>query len=76
LAKVPFAAGINNHMGSRMTAQRDAMIWLMGELQQRHLFFVDSRTSAATVAAAEAQRIGLAHVSRDVFLDDVRTTEA
>ncbi|AVH36512.1 divergent polysaccharide deacetylase family protein [Pseudomonas monteilii] len=76
LAKVPFAAGINNHMGSRMTAQRDAMTWLMGELQQRHLFFVDSRTSAATVAAAEAQRIGLAHVSRDVFLDDVRTTEA
>ncbi|WGV22269.1 divergent polysaccharide deacetylase family protein [Pseudomonas putida] len=76
LLKVPYAAGINNHMGSRMTAQREPMDWLMGELQRRHLFFVDSRTSAATVAAAEAQRIGLAHVSRDVFLDDVRTTEA
>jgi len=76
LLKVPYAAGINNHMGSRMTAQREPMAWLMGELQRRHLFFVDSRTSAATVAAAEAQRIGLAHVSRDVFLDDVRTTEA
>ena len=76
LAKVPYAAGINNHMGSRMTAQRAPMAWLMGELQRRHLFFVDSRTSAATVAAAEAQAQGLAHVSRDVFLDDVRTTEA
>jgi len=76
LAKVPYAAGINNHMGSRMTAQREPMAWLMGELQQRHLFFVDSRTSAATVAAAEAQRVDLAHVSRDVFLDDVRTPEA
>ncbi|WP_085677966.1 MULTISPECIES: divergent polysaccharide deacetylase family protein [unclassified Pseudomonas] len=76
LAKVPYAAGINNHMGSRMTAQREPMAWLMGELQRRHLFFVDSRTSAATVAAAEAQAQGLAHVSRDVFLDDVRTTEA
>jgi len=76
LAKVPYAAGINNHMGSRMTAQRQPMAWLMGELQQRHLFFVDSRTSAATVAAAQAQAQGLAHVSRDVFLDDVRTTEA
>lgn len=76
LAKVPFAAGINNHMGSRMTAQRKPMHWLMEELQRRHLFFVDSRTSAATVAAAEAQTVGLAHVSRDVFLDDVRTTEA
>ncbi|ORL67756.1 divergent polysaccharide deacetylase family protein [Pseudomonas putida] len=76
LAKVPFAAGINNHMGSRMTAQPGPMAWLMGELQRRHLFFVDSRTSATTVAAAKAQEQGLAHVSRDVFLDDVRTTEA
>ncbi|WP_317848113.1 MULTISPECIES: divergent polysaccharide deacetylase family protein [Pseudomonas] len=76
LAKVPFAAGINNHMGSRMTSQAEPMIWLMAELQRRHLFFVDSRTSAATVAAAKAQALGLAHVSRDVFLDDTRTTEA
>ncbi|PTV63348.1 MULTISPECIES: divergent polysaccharide deacetylase family protein [Pseudomonas] len=76
LVKVPYAAGINNHMGSRMTAQREPMAWLMGELQRRHLFFVDSRTSAATVAAAEAQAHDVAHVSRDVFLDDVRTPEA
>ncbi|MCE1115922.1 MULTISPECIES: divergent polysaccharide deacetylase family protein [Pseudomonas] len=76
LAKVPFAAGINNHMGSRMTSQPEPMAWLMGELQRRHLFFVDSRTSAATVAAAKAQAIDLAHVSRDVFLDDERTVDA
>ncbi|MET3050273.1 divergent polysaccharide deacetylase family protein [Pseudomonas alkylphenolica] len=76
LAKVPYAAGINNHMGSRMTSQAEPMAWLMAELQRRHLFFVDSRTSAATVAAAKAQVLNLAHVSRDVFLDDVRTPEA
>jgi polysaccharide deacetylase 2 family uncharacterized protein YibQ len=76
LLKVPYAAGINNHMGSRMTAEPVAMAWLAGELQRRHLFFVDSRTSAKTVAAAEAQKIGLASVSRDVFLDDERTAEA
>ncbi|MGR3993333.1 divergent polysaccharide deacetylase family protein [Pseudomonas sp. 1121_17] len=76
LLKVPFAAGVNNHMGSRMTAEPTAMAWLMAELQRRDLFFVDSRTSAATVAAAKAQEDCLAHVSRDVFLDDVRTSEA
>lgn len=76
LAKVPFVSGINNHMGSRMTAEPQAMAWLMAELQRRHLFFVDSRTSAATVAAAKAQAQGLASLSRDVFLDDVRTPEA
>ena len=73
---VPYTAGINNHMGSRMTAQPAAMAWLMADLQRRHKFFVDSRTSAQTVAAAEAQKVSLASVSRDVFLDDERTEEA
>ncbi len=74
--KVPYAVGINNHMGSRMTSQPAAMAWLMGELQRRHKFFVDSRTSAQTVAAQQAQKIDLASVSRDVFLDDERTEAA
>ncbi|MGH8386019.1 MAG: divergent polysaccharide deacetylase family protein [Pseudomonas sp.] len=73
---VPYTAGINNHMGSRMTAQPAAMAWLMSDLQRRHKFFVDSRTSAQTVAAKEAQKIQLASVSRDVFLDDERTEAA
>jgi polysaccharide deacetylase 2 family uncharacterized protein YibQ len=73
---VPFAAGLNNHEGSRMTSQPEAMGWLMASLHEHHLFFVDSRTSAKTVGAAKAQAIGLASVSRDVFLDDVRTPEA
>jgi polysaccharide deacetylase 2 family uncharacterized protein YibQ len=73
---VPYTSGINNHMGSRMTAQQPAMAWLMAELQRRHKFFVDSRTSAQTVAAAEAQKVGLASVSRDVFLDDEPTEAA
>jgi polysaccharide deacetylase 2 family uncharacterized protein YibQ len=73
---VPYTSGINNHMGSRMTSQPAAMAWLMAELQRRHKLFVDSRTSAQTVAAAEAQKIGLASVSRDVFLDDEPTEAA
>ena len=73
---VPYTSGINNHEGSRMTAEPLAMAWLMGELQRRNKFFVDSRTSARTVAASEAQKIGLASVSRDIFLDNERTEPA
>jgi polysaccharide deacetylase 2 family uncharacterized protein YibQ len=73
---VPFASGMNNHEGSRMTSQPAAMAMLMGRLQQRGMFFLDSRTSAKTVAAAKAQDIGLPSLSRDVFLDDVRTPQA
>ncbi|VVN76047.1 divergent polysaccharide deacetylase family protein [Pseudomonas fluorescens] len=73
---VPYTSGLNNHMGSRMTAEPQAMAWLMADLQGRHKFFVDSRTSARTAAAAQAQKTGLASVSRDVFLDDERTEAA
>jgi hypothetical protein len=52
------------------------MAMLMGQLKQRGMFFLDSRTTAKTVAAAKAQEIGLSSLSRDVFLDDVRTPEA
>lgn len=76
LQRVPHARGLNNHMGSRMTQQRPAMAWLMQRLLREHRFFIDSRTSAATVAAAEAQKAGLASLSRDIFLDDDQSPAA
>ena len=76
LAKVPQASGVNNHMGSQMTERKQPMETLMTELQQRHLFFLDSRTTSATTAAATAQRIGLASLSRDIFLDDDPSPDA
>jgi len=67
--RVPFAAGTNNHMGSRFTAERDLMRVLLKPIKERGLFFVDSRTSAMTVALEEAQRMGIPSTQRDVFLD-------
>jgi polysaccharide deacetylase 2 family uncharacterized protein YibQ len=67
--RVPFAVGTNNHMGSRFTAERDLMRVLLRPIKERGLFFVDSRTSAQTVALEEAQRMGIPATQRDVFLD-------
>jgi polysaccharide deacetylase 2 family uncharacterized protein YibQ len=67
--RVPFATGTNNHMGSRFTAERDLMRVLLKPIKERGLFFVDSRTSAKTVALEEAQRMGIRATQRDVFLD-------
>jgi polysaccharide deacetylase 2 family uncharacterized protein YibQ len=61
--------GINNHMGSLLTAERGPMALVMAELRARGLLFLDSRTTAQSVAAAEARRAGVAHAVRDVFLD-------
>ena len=62
--------GVNNHMGSKFTADAAGMALVMGELQPRHLFFLDSRTSAQSVGFATAQRFGVPALTRDVFLDD------
>ena len=76
LASVPRAAGVNNHMGSLATADRRVMGIVVSELARRRLFFVDSRTTDATVAAEAAAAGGVPCVSRRVFLDDIQTEEA
>ncbi len=76
LETVPHAAGVNNHQGSRATADPALMAELMPALRARNLFFIDSRTTAATVAYDSAERAGVPAASRKVFLDDTPTREA
>ncbi len=76
LETVPHAAGVNNHQGSRATADPQLMGALMPALRERGLFFIDSRTTAQTVAYDVAQRDGVRTAYRTTFLDDVQTREA
>lgn len=76
LAQVPHAIGVNNHEGSLATADPRLMAELMDALRRRNLFFIDSRTTAATVAYDAAEQAGVPAASRKVFLDDVETREA
>ena len=72
LQNVPDAAGVNNHQGSQATADAALMDELMPVLRDHHLFYVDSRTTAATVAYETAQDFGVRSAFRNVpFLDDV-----
>jgi len=73
LASVPQAAGVNNHMGSRATADPRLMAAVMRSLAGRHLFFIDSRTTASSVAFDAARRQGLPAFYRSVFLDDTES---
>ena len=76
LAQVPHAIGVNNHEGSLATAQPQLMAELMQDLRRRSLFFIDSRTTTATVAYTAAEQAGVPAASRKVFLDDVETRDA
>jgi polysaccharide deacetylase 2 family uncharacterized protein YibQ len=73
---LPGIQGVNNHMGSLLTTKADSMTWVMEILKGRSLFFIDSLTSPKSVAEKIAQEHGLKTVSRDVFLDNIRTENA
>ena len=76
LKVVPYAVGANNHMGSQLTENLTAMQWTMEMLFQQGLFFVDSFTSAKSVAQTAALTAGLPALRRHIFLDNVRTQAA
>jgi polysaccharide deacetylase 2 family uncharacterized protein YibQ len=68
--------GINNHMGSRLTADEKAMTLIIGDLKKRGLLFLDSRTTVETVASRLAKDHDVPSLSRDVFLDNDRSAQA
>lgn len=76
LVKVPQAVGMNNHMGSAFTRDRDAMRVVLTEIAERDMYFIDSRTTADTVGLSVARELGLPSSERDVFLDDDQSYEA
>lgn len=77
LASLPYVAGVNNHMGSLLTRHPGHMSWLMEELRYRgELFFIDSRTSARSVAQQLAREWEVPTSGRDVFLDHHRSRPA
>lgn len=76
LASIPHAAGINNHMGSLLTQHSDMMSIFMEAIARRgNLFFVDSRTTSASVALKQARENGIASTTRDVFLDNSKSVD-
>jgi polysaccharide deacetylase 2 family uncharacterized protein YibQ len=76
LETVPYVSGVNNHEGSLGTSDQKLMDELMPLLHRRNLFFIDSRTTAATVAESAAHAAGVATARRNVFLDDEQSLEA
>jgi polysaccharide deacetylase 2 family uncharacterized protein YibQ len=71
LSRVPGIAGVNNHEGSRFTADAPSLTPVMAALKARRLFFFDSRTGPGSRAERVAADMGVLSAGRDIFLDDV-----
>lgn len=66
---VPFAVGVNNHMGSKLTQDSAKMHQIFTVLKRRNLFFVDSVTSSKSCCKQTAGSLRLRFAQRQVFLD-------
>lgn len=76
LDAVPGAVGVNNHMGSRLTARYAQMYQILSVLRRRSLFFIDSGTSGESVCRGPARLLQIPFARRDVFLDHDPTADA
>ncbi|KAF1369673.1 divergent polysaccharide deacetylase family protein [Yokenella regensburgei] len=72
VTKVPFAVGLNNHMGSAMTSSLPGMEKVMQALSRYNLYFLDSMTIGNSQAMRAASGTGVKVIKRKVFLDDTQ----
>jgi polysaccharide deacetylase 2 family uncharacterized protein YibQ len=71
MAQVPGAVGVNNHTGSKFTANADQMALFLDVVKQKGWFFLDSKTGPDSKGFEVAKEMGIPSTIRDVFLDDV-----
>lgn len=66
----PYVKGVNNHMGSRFTSDKERMHLLLQEIQSRNMYFVDSMTTRKSSGYELAKEMGIKTAQRDVFIDN------
>ncbi len=71
LDAVPFVKGVNNHMGSKMTANGPQLHQIFSILRKRGLYFIDSRTTVDTLCGPSAQLLQVPFAQKDVFIDHI-----
>lgn len=73
---IPGLIGVNNHQGSKATADKRVMRNVLSALKSRNLFFIDSRTNGQSVAAQTAREMNIPTSENELFLDNNNDVEA
>lgn len=67
---IPGLIGVNNHQGSRATADKRVMKVVLGQLKANSLFFLDSRTNGQSIGAESARQMGIRTGENELFIDN------
>ncbi|MFZ7942194.1 divergent polysaccharide deacetylase family protein [Neobacillus sp. 19] len=71
---VPYAVGINNHMGSKAVEDEKIVRIIVEVAKEKNFYIFDSRTSPETKFPKVARELGVPLLQRDVFLDDISSS--
>lgn len=76
ISDVPYAIGVNNHMGSRFTECKHEMTETLKVVKRNDLFFIDSLTTTHSQAFKTAKKLQVTAARRNIFLDNTRSESA
>lgn len=76
LSEVGPVVGMNNHQGSKITADRATMEVVLAFCRDNGIYFLDSRTTADSAARDAAAKLGMGIRERDVFVDNIQERAA
>jgi len=70
-SEIPYAKGMNNHMGSLATTDQNLMMIVFKELKKKNMFFLDSYVNPDSICQAIAKKVGIKFAKRSIFLDNI-----
>ena len=70
IKQIPTAVGLNNHQGSKASADQKVMSNVARVLKEKNLFFIDSRTTVETIGEMTMELFGVPTARRNIFLDN------
>ena len=75
LDELKWAAGMNNHMGSKVCQDRKSMEAILLTAKSKGIYYIDSKTVENSIAAEVAEDLGVPYLARDIFLDNIKKQE-
>ena len=70
IEEIPTAIGMNNHQGSKASADQNIMSNVAKVMKERGFFFLDSRTTIETIGETTMEVFGVPTARRNIFLDN------
>ncbi|WP_404333275.1 divergent polysaccharide deacetylase family protein [Mesobacillus maritimus] len=71
IAEVPFAVGMNHHMGSKVTEDERVMRIILEVCREKGFFYLDSKTTGNSVIPKIAKELGVPYLENNLFFDHV-----